>query len=206
MLSTRSIFSSFGAFSNVWIRCTSTIPEVSRPPGPVASWNKDEYNAWRRYKYATNTDYRQSILKHREKYRSRPEYKMEASEYHKNRYANDAAYRLRSLERALERSATPEGRKAISQYQRNRYANDSEYRKGMMEARKRWRAIPENREIESQRLKERYANDPGYRERMKQKARERYWKKKFGLATGRAETSWDTPDAPNKSDEEDAKP
>jgi ribosomal protein L32 len=220
----RSIASSIGILSNIWFRCTSNIHEFVRPPGPVGSWTKDERNAWRRYKYATDTDHRQSILKSIKKYQSRPDCKVASKEYQRERYTNNAAYRLRKLEKMslyqkdryandpafrqakLEHcarwTAVPENRESKARRMRERYANDPDYRKTKIEENKRWRAVPENRETESQRLKERYANDPEFRERTKQYARERYWKKKSGLATDRAGTSvaQDTPDIPNKSD------
>jgi hypothetical protein len=202
----RPLFSSFGAFSNIWIRYISTVPEFVRPPGPVVSWTKDEKNAWRRYRYATEPELRQSMLRSVKEYQARPEVKVARNEFKRERYTSDAAYRLRMLENNAQRRALPEDRKFWAQYYRDRYANDPDYRKEILEKGQRWR--PENWKHVSQHRKERYANDPEFRERLKQNTRERYWKKKFGLATGRAEASESqaTSDAPDKSGEQDAKP
>jgi hypothetical protein len=204
----RSLFSSFSAFSNIWIRYNSTVPEFVRPPGPIVSWTKDQKNAWQRYRYATEPKFRQSMLKSVKVYQARPEVKVARNEFERERYTNDAAFRSLKLERGAQRRAIPEYRNFWSQYARDRYAHDPDYRKEALERRHRWRSVPENWKRECQQLKERYANDPEFRERMKQRAREAYWKKKFGLATGRAEPSESQaiPDAPDKSGEQDAKP
>jgi hypothetical protein len=120
---------------------------------------------------------------------------------------NDQYHRLAAQGKSQYR-ANPEYRQGQSQYHKNRYAKDPEYRQANREQRARWFAVPENRKAVAQRHKERYLNNHEYRERMKQMARERYWKKKFGLATGRPNRpeAQDIPDTSNKSDEPEAKP
>jgi hypothetical protein len=182
MLSARSIASISSTFSKTWVRCIGTVPESARPPGPIKSWSRDERNAWRRWRYANDIKYRESMKK-----------------------ANNDRNHRRVLQGIR---VKPEYREAQSRYHKDRYAKDPDYRQAIRETRARWSAVPENRKAVAQRHKERYLTDQEYRERMKQHARERYWKIKFGLATdgsGRPRAQ-EIPDASIKSEEPEAKP
>jgi hypothetical protein len=135
------------------------------------------------------------------------------------RYANDTKHResmkkanndrnhRRALQGISHYMVNPEYREAQSQYHKKRYAKDPEFRQAKIEQRTRWFAVPENRKAMAQRHKERYLHDHEYRERIKQNARERYWKKKIGLATDRPgrPKAQDIPNTLNKSDEPETK-
>ncbi|KAG9997799.1 hypothetical protein KCU78_g16768, partial [Aureobasidium melanogenum] len=99
----RPIFSTFQVFQNVWVRSSSSsIPDFIRPPGPIRSWSRDEYNAYNRWKYATNTEYRQRKKK-------------SSIEYFKKRSDTDPEWYQKMIEASLQRN-------------NQRYANDAEYR------------------------------------------------------------------------------
>ncbi|KAG9718561.1 hypothetical protein KCU73_g15053, partial [Aureobasidium melanogenum] len=206
----RPIFSTFQVLQNVWVRCSSSIPDFIRPPGPIRSWSRDEYNAYNRWKYATNTEYRQKKKKKKKSSRdcfkkrsdTDPEWHrkiIEASLQRKNqRYANDAEYRQAQKLRQRERWANDtDHRQATLQRHKERCANDPDYREAdLRRHRERYANNPEFQEATKQRLKERYTNDPEFRETQIQRARERYWRMKFGLPTAQQESQ-------NKSDSQD---
>lgn len=186
-LSVRFTTSSLGAFSKTCIRCISTDPEFVRPPGPISSWTLDERNAYRRWKYAADTDLRQKAMEFGKEYNKRP-------------YVKHA-----KLQWAARWRAMPGNADIQSQYSRDRYANDPDYRTLVKERSTRWIAIPKNAKLALKRQKERYANDPEYRERVKQYYRERYWEKKFGYATSHRHEAQDNSDSQSKSKGPDAK-
>ncbi|KEQ65963.1 uncharacterized protein M437DRAFT_81807 [Aureobasidium melanogenum CBS 110374] len=172
----RPMFLPFQASSKFWARSSSSTPDFIRPPGPISSWTRDEYNAYKPWKYATNTEYRQRLQKSalhyaNHRYDTDPIWRRKIIEGHaqriKQRYANDADYRQAHRLRANER-----------------WANDTDYRQAMLQRyRERYRTDPEHHDIVKQRAIDRYANDPEYREATKQRARERYWRNKFELPT-----------------------
>jgi hypothetical protein len=124
-----------------------------RPLGPWASWIRDERNAYYRWKYATDADYRKRRLQ-------------SALEYGNARYANDPDWRQAKLQVNLDKYANdPEFRQARLQRENERYANDPEFRQAKL-----------------QRERERYANNPEFQARVKQRARESYLRKKSELA------------------------
>ena len=127
---------------------------------------------------------------------------------YRERYANDAKFRQYTLERWAKQYTAPGYREAAAQKMRERYQNDPEYRNVRLKAALSWFADPKNRKAKAQRHKLRYENDPEYRERLRQNARERYWKQKFGLSTARADrhNAQDESAIPDKSERSDAKP
>lgn len=184
----RPIFSSFQVFQRVWVRSSSSIPDFIRPPGPISSWTRDEKNAYQRWKYATDTGYRQRLQK-------------SALEYANNRYATDPVWRQKIIETHAQRIKQRYTNDADYRQARNlraieRWANDTDYRQAMLQhQRERYRSDPEHQDTVKQRALNRYANDPEYREATKQRARERYWQKKFELPTDQSQ-----PKLQNKSE------
>lgn len=171
-LSVRSTLSSLSAFPKSWIRCISTNPGFVRPPGPVSSWTREEQNAWRRWKYATDADVRTRRKEHNDKYTQKPDSIQARKQFFAEKYANDAAFRLRRLQNAAKWRADPANREALSQLMKDRYVGDPDYRKTVNEYRANWRAVPENRIAEAEHRRMRYKNDPEYRERLKQYKKE----------------------------------
>ncbi|CAD0114434.1 unnamed protein product [Aureobasidium uvarum] len=212
LLPSRSITSSFSISPRAWFRCSSSTPDFIRPPGPVASWTRDEYNAYRRWRYATDADYRQARIQAacefskndpvwREKKiklwtgwnLAHPEVRAARDQRLKERYADDPEYRESALlQRGKERHANDaEFRETKLQRNKERYANDPEYREALRQRKAERYADPAYREASARRSKDRYANDPVYRENVKQRTRERYLRKKADQDTSSPQ---ETPD------------
>ena len=168
---TRPITSSVWTFQKAWTRCLVAIPDFVRPPGPRSSWTRDERNAYARWRYATDAEYRQDKIERSVK-------------YVKTRYNNDPDWRQTKLNQGVDKYANnPEFRLAIMQREREKYANNAEYREGQLQRHKeRYANDPEWRQAKIQRERERYANDPEVRQAILQRARESYQRKKAELA------------------------
>lgn len=159
---THPILSSIWIFQKAWVRSLVAISDFVRPPGPQSSWTRDEYNAYRRWKYATDAEYRQKMIcnsleYYKARYTNDPGWRQARLKREADRYANDPVFRQTKLRREVERRANPEYREASLQRLRDRYASDSAFRQAKLQ-----QAI------------DRYANKPGYREALLQRRKERY--------------------------------
>lgn len=198
----RPILSSLRAFQQAWVRCSSSsTPEFIRPPGPVRSWTKDEYNAYMRWRYATHPDYRERKIKAVRLYYSNPGIRVAILKKFRDRYANDPDHRQAKLLRDKERYANdpvhrqarlldakerydndPNYRQARLLYFKERYDNDPDYRQAKLSrSKERYANDADYRQAQLQWKRERYAKDPEYQEAAKQRARESYWRTKHGV-------------------------
>jgi hypothetical protein len=105
---TRPITSSGWAFQKAWVRCVSDVSDFIRPPGPQNSWTRDEHNAYGRWRYATDADYRQRSIQSANKYATKryanyPIWRQAKLEHFSEKYANDPEFRQSKMQRDFER-------------------------------------------------------------------------------------------------------
>lgn len=186
---TRPITSSIWTFQKAWTRCLVAIPDFVRPPGPRSTWTRDEQNAYSRWRYATDAEYRNRKIQASSAYiktrwENDPVWRQAKLKQAMDRYANDPKYREAMRQRFRDKWTNgAEFREVLLQRERERYANDPEYREAALQrASKRYADDAEFREAKRQRAKERYANDPEYRQAVLQRAKDRHLRRKAELA------------------------